>query len=150
MSIVRLLIRCGADVNEVAPSMKSTPLHLTARCNDVDNAKSVIRLLLDANAHIDCIDGSGQQPEDRAWSFEIQMLLHENRKLSLKCRCAQLINLKNMCYAKSLSSNLIGFVRMHSRNETGTNIQPVHVGMECYPFVRSRRLPEYRPIANEP
>ena len=85
MSIVRLLIRCGANVDEVDSVTKSTPLHLIARCENVDNARSVIRLLLDANAHTDCTDIMGHLPEDVARTLEIKELLHANQKISLKC-----------------------------------------------------------------
>jgi len=62
------LIDSGADVNEVVSNTKSTPLHLIARCYNIDSARSVIQLLLDANAHIDCIDKNGLKPEDVAWT----------------------------------------------------------------------------------
>lgn len=115
LSIIRLLIRCKANVDEVVPSTKSTPLHIIAECDDIDIARSVIMLLLEANAHTDFIDKYGRLPEDCAQILEIKMCLRSNRKLSLKCRCAQLINLKNVYYENCLSSNLINFVEMHSR-----------------------------------
>jgi hypothetical protein len=116
LSIVRLLIDYGADVNRADRRTKSTPLHLISRCYDVDVTKSVIRLLLDANAHTDCIDRNGRLPEDYTREFEIKEFMRANRKLSLKCQCAYLIILKNVCYMNYLPSNLIAFIRMHDRN----------------------------------
>ncbi len=116
MSSLRVLIDSGADVNEVVPNTKSTPLHLIAQCYNTDSARSVIQLLLDANAHIDCIDKNGLKPEDVAWTWNIRMFLQENRKLSLKCQCARLINAQNLSYISYLSPTLINFVRMHSKD----------------------------------
>jgi hypothetical protein len=132
LSIVRLLIHCGANVDEVNSKTKSTPLHLIVRCQNVDNARSVIGLLLGANAHIDCLDIKGYQPEDLARTLEIKELLHANQKLSLKCLCARLINMNNVCYTTSLSSNLIDFVRMHSRHDSNTEDQSVHHSATLY------------------
>ena len=110
------MICCGADVDEVEPTSKSRPLHIIAKIYDEKKVIPVIRLLLDANAHIDCINSKGYLPEQIAWRLEIRQVLQANRKLSLKCQCARLINLKTVSYMNYLSSNLIAFVRMHGRN----------------------------------
>ncbi|UJR11047.1 hypothetical protein I4U23_015231 [Adineta vaga] len=96
---LRVSIDSGVDVNEVILSAKSTLLHLIARCH--------------TDAHIDCIDRNGSKPEDLALIWEIRMFLQENRKLSLKCQCAHLINTRNLSYRSHLSSALINFIRMH-------------------------------------
>jgi hypothetical protein len=103
-------------VDEAHLITRSTPLHIICQTRNVDSSKSVIKLLLDANAHTDYTDICSRLPGDLTYQFEIQDLLRVNRKLSLKCRCAQLINSENVCYENSLSSHLIAFVRMHSRS----------------------------------
>jgi hypothetical protein len=113
LSVVQLLIAYGADLDEAGPRTKSTPLHLLSSSEDIDNSRFFINLLLDANAHTDCIDKNGRLPEDCAAELEIKELLRVNRKLSLKCRCAQLIILKNVSYVNCLPSHLIAFIRMH-------------------------------------
>lgn len=75
----------------------------------------MIKLLLDANAHLDCVDVDGARPKDFTWDFEIGELLQSSEKLSLKCRCAQLIIQRSLDYKKYLPSSLIHFVRMHGR-----------------------------------
>jgi hypothetical protein len=146
LSIVRLLIDCGANVNEVDSTTKETPLHIIAGCHDIDHARPVVKLLLDANAHIDCGNIHGCQPEDFARTFEMKEFLHANRKLSLKCLCANLINLKNIRYASCLSSNLIGFVRMHSKKQIGAPYQSVRPAAILYSSVIGGTWTGYRPI----
>ncbi len=103
-------------MNEADLKRKSTPLHLatqSSNVNNTNNARFFINLLLDANARTDCIDMYGHLPEYYAWKLEIKELLQANRKLLLKCRCAQLIISENVCYKNSLSSHLIDFIQMH-------------------------------------
>ncbi|CAF3855504.1 unnamed protein product [Rotaria sp. Silwood1] len=115
LSVIRLLIDAGADVDQAHPRTKSTPLHMIADCVNADIARSIIELLFAADAHIDCIDYRNCRPEDRARTLEVKELLRTTQKLSLKCRCAHLINSTNMSYANYLSSRLVVFVRMHGR-----------------------------------
>ncbi len=103
-------------MDEAHLGMGSTPLHIISQAYNEDSSKSVIKLLLDANAHTDYTDIYSSLPEDRTYQLEIQELLRVNRKLSLKCRCAQLINSEKLCYENSLSSHLIAFVRRHRRS----------------------------------
>lgn len=117
-SIMRVLIENGANVNEIQPIDEYTPLHLFCSgfyFENLDDAISIIKLLLDANAHMDCVDAYGRRPEERAHHVEIRQLLQENQKLSLKCRCARMIIEQNLYYEKYLSKYLIKFVRMHGK-----------------------------------
>jgi hypothetical protein len=75
----------------------------------------MIKLLLDANAHLDCVDAYGDRAKDCARNFEITELLQSNEKLSLKCQCAWLIIRRSIGYKKYLPTSLINFVRMHGR-----------------------------------
>ncbi|CAF0768149.1 unnamed protein product [Adineta ricciae] len=114
LSCIRVLIDSGVDVNEIVSSTKSTPLHLIAQCSNIDHARSVIRLLLEANAHLDYVNRNGLKAEQLACDWEIRDLLRINRKLSLKCQCAHLVNSRNLNYSHYLCPRLIKFVQMHT------------------------------------
>lgn len=73
----------------------------------------MIKLLLDANAHLDSLDAHGRQPEHCTGDWEIKILLRARKKLSLKCQCARLIVQRSVCYKYYLPTSLIAFVRMH-------------------------------------
>ncbi|CAF0928374.1 unnamed protein product [Adineta ricciae] len=96
LSCIRILIDSGVDVNEIVSSTKSAPLHLIAQCSNIDHVRSVIRLLLETNAHLDYVNRNGLQAEQVAYDWEIRDLLRVNRKLSLKCQCAHLVNSRNL------------------------------------------------------
>ncbi|CAF1133640.1 unnamed protein product [Adineta ricciae] len=118
LSIIGLLINAGANVDELEPRTKSTPLHLIASSDDVDAAVALIRILLDANAHLDYVNYQGLRPEDVAHNFEIKDYLRVNRQLSLKCQCAHLISKNRIRYKDNLSARLIQFVQMHDKTMT--------------------------------
>ncbi|UJR19677.1 hypothetical protein I4U23_022811 [Adineta vaga] len=115
LSVIHLLILCGANVNEIDTDWSFTrPLHMIARCSNIDIAKPIIQLLHAQGAHADCIDSRGNLPEDLALEPTVKEFLRSNRNLSLRCRCAQIIVSKRTNYQKYLSSNLITFVRLHN------------------------------------
>ena len=118
LSIIRLLIYAGADVNETNLYSKSTPLHLLSTCNNESAAKSAIQLLLDANAHIDCINTRGYRPDDCTYNLELKEFLRSRRTISLKCLCARLIVSNNIPHKHCLSFDFIQFVQMHSRDKS--------------------------------
>ncbi|UJR16588.1 hypothetical protein I4U23_003488 [Adineta vaga] len=115
LSIIHLLIHAGADVNGTTTVNKATSLHSVVEYWNHDDAKLIVRILLDANAHLDCIDFRGLRPEELLSDLEIKELLRANRKLSLKCRCAHIIVANNLNYTNYLSLKLIRFVQMHSK-----------------------------------
>ncbi|CAF1257203.1 unnamed protein product [Adineta ricciae] len=118
LSIIRLLIYAGADVNETNLYSKSTPLHLLSTCDNENGAKSAIQLLLDADAHIDCINARGYRPDDNTYNLEIKEFLRSHRTISLKCLCARLIVSNNLPHKHCLSADIIQFVQMHSREKS--------------------------------
>ena len=117
LSIIRLLIQCGADVNEICDYERNRPLHLIAKCSDIAIAKPVIELLLNAGTHPDTIDYRGCTPKDIAQAPDVKNFLLEHTQLSLKYRCAQMIVSKKMNYQNHLPSSLITFVQLHSNSE---------------------------------
>lgn len=115
--MARLLINCGADVDEADPRTSSSPLHLVADIDDSADVQYAIRILLDANAHTDYVDNYGYLPGENMRSAPSVQVLQANRKLSLKCRCAYLINANKLSYVNSLPTSLINFVQRHGPRE---------------------------------
>ena len=120
MSVIELIIQCGANVNGTLlhGSTYVRPLHVIARGNDIDIAKRIIELLLAHGAHTDCIDLEGRFPQDYTREPAMKELLSPTRKLSLKCRCAQIIVLKNIDYQTHLPAHLLNFIGLHSKPKT--------------------------------
>ena len=100
-------------MNQVQKNGGSRPLHLIANATNVDDAVSVIDMLIRAGAHTDCLDFDGFLPEQRAKSNTIKSLLHSRRTRSLKCRCVQLIISSKLPYKSHLSPTLHSFIHMH-------------------------------------
>ena len=119
LSVIELMIQCGANVNESLQQGWTClrPLHAIAGCDDIDIAKPIIELLLAHGAHADCVDRQGKFPQDSTREPAMKELLSSTRKLSLKCRCAQIIALKNIDYQTHLPAHLIDFIRLHSLPE---------------------------------
>ena len=117
MSIIRLLIQCGADVNEICDNEGNRPLHFIAQCSNIVRAKPVIELLLAFGAHPDAMNYKGYLPKDIAKARDVKILLSQSQKLSLKCRCARMIISTTINYQKYLSPNLIAFIQLHSNSE---------------------------------
>lgn len=107
------MVACGANVNELVKSSGQRPLHIIAKASNIDCAVRIVKILLEAGAHTDCLDSNGFLPEQRARSIEIESLLRSTRTHSLKCLCAHLILSKKLHYQLHLPSSLIDFVRMH-------------------------------------
>ena len=116
--MARMLIEYGADVDEVDPTTKSFPLHLICNGRDVDAMQWTARTLLDANAHTDYIDPYENLPGQYTGYIEIEELLRNNQKLSLKCRCAHIINSEKVSYVGHLPKSLITFVKRHGTGKS--------------------------------
>ena len=118
MSILDLLIRFGADVNEICEEWSGRrPLHLIATHSNLAIARPLIELLLAHGAHLDVVDRSGHFPQDLARTLDVKELLRIDRQLSLKCRCAQIIASTRMNYETMLPPSLIPFVQLHSNSK---------------------------------
>ena len=117
LSVIQFMIQCDANVNGVGANdwTYGRPLHAIARCDDIDIAKPIIELLLAHGAHADCVDEQGKLPQDCVWKPTIKEFLSPTRKLSLKCRCAQIIVSKNIDYQTHIPVHLLDFIRLHSQ-----------------------------------
>ena len=119
LSVIELMIQCGANVNGVDWYGRTClrPLHAMTRWYDIDIVKPIIELLLAHGAHADCVDSEGKLPQDCTWEPTMKELLSSTRKLSLKCRCAQIIVSKKINYQIDLPVHLRDFIRLHSKPE---------------------------------
>ena len=113
-SVIRWLIYAGADVNETNSRSNMTLMHTIGGAYNIYPSRPIIQILLDAGAHIDCVNAYGHLPEDCAHNMEIKEILRTHRKISLKCLCARLIASSKIPYKHCLSSTLVHFVYMHS------------------------------------
>jgi len=83
-TLMLLLIRNGADVNNKSPAARSTPLVQALNCNNM----TLIRLLLDYNADPNAVDRDGLSPllqaVIRCNDEAIELLLRAGAKMDLK------------------------------------------------------------------
>ncbi|CAF1295654.1 unnamed protein product [Didymodactylos carnosus] len=115
---VNLLIECQANVNAL-DNERNTPLHIIVRYPEVNNDKdflnlqTIIRALINANAHIDSVNSHGDTPEMWALTKTAEILIKTQAKLSLKCATATLIKKLNLDYRKIISTTLYDFIERH-------------------------------------
>ncbi|CAF1195039.1 unnamed protein product [Rotaria sp. Silwood1] len=91
-SALRLVLACGhrwLDLDAVESIMNNTALHLL--CHQSEN-QTMIKLLLNAGAHIDCMNRYGLTPLMYATSQETKAFLKsKSTPTHLKCLCASMI-----------------------------------------------------------
>lgn len=108
----RLLLQCGADVHAV-DCRGNTPLHVFVS-NEISNGDgTLLRLLCDSGAHVDCVNHFGETSYDCANDPMIKQLLKNQMYLNLKCSCARLIRREKLSFRDQLSSALVHFVGKH-------------------------------------
>ncbi|CAF1306550.1 unnamed protein product [Adineta ricciae] len=122
LSIIRWLIYAGADVNETDSHSKMTLLHYIVQPYNIDKARPILQILLDADAHIDCVNAYGRSPEDYVDDREVKEILRAHRKISLKCLCAHLIVSSKISYKHCRSPKLVHFVNIHSDDNGGSRV----------------------------
>jgi Fem-1 family protein b len=108
---VRILLQCGADVN-ASDALRNTPVHIFVS-NSSDCNESILQLLCNANAHLDCANALRQTPIDMASSLNTKQLLKTRMKISLKCLCARLIQRNNIPFHGKIVNSLVIFVERH-------------------------------------
>lgn len=106
-----LLLKCGADVNEI-DEIHQTPLHtLMMNRNQYDIA--LVELLYRAGAHLDCINALGETAEDLADDPTVKSLLKSRTEMKLKCFCARVIRQNEIPYDGKIAKSLVNFVNKH-------------------------------------
>ena len=114
-----LLIHYGrrwTDINAFEGILGDTPLHRIARSETGINAIEMIKLLIDAEAHIDCLNAAGETPAEVAVRPDILSFLHSKQAVpKLKCLCARLITEEELGYRGPFSSrpDLCRFIVSH-------------------------------------
>ncbi|CAF2743786.1 unnamed protein product [Rotaria sp. Silwood2] len=99
---IRLLLHCGhrwIDLDAVDRIYGDTALHRIARSWTDVNAIPIIEFLINAGAHIDCLNNYKQMPINVAKTTAVRSLLQsKQRLLRLKCLCARLITNQQINY----------------------------------------------------
>lgn len=112
----RLLIHCGADVNSYNRD-RNSPLHIIVAhkklVHDFITQHSIISNLIEAGAHIDCVNDKGETPYDIATTDVTGIILRTQAKLSLKCIAAKVIKKFNLKYEDAVPKSLVSFIEMH-------------------------------------
>jgi ankyrin repeat protein len=87
-----MILACGRrwlDLDAVETSMNNTALHLL--CHQSEN-QTMIKLILDAGAHVDCMNRNGLTPFSYTDCQQTKALLKlKSTPASLKCLCARII-----------------------------------------------------------
>lgn len=112
-SIIRLLINCGADVNQICFRGYDRPLHLIAQCSDITIAKPVVELLLAAGAYPYAINVCHSIPYYSGRLPVVKELLRPSPIRSLKSQCAKILSLKTINYENYLPLPLVAFINFH-------------------------------------
>jgi len=122
-SALRLLLTCGSrwlDIDAIESTHGNTPLHII--CANTRDRK-IIKLLLIAGCHMDCVNNHGKIPLDYIEDKETRALfISKPVPSNLKCLCARMIANKQLnteCLGVS-RSNLNKFILMHGG---GSHIQ---------------------------
>ncbi|CAF5010358.1 unnamed protein product [Rotaria sp. Silwood1] len=119
IQVIRLLLHCGhrwIDLDAVDRISGNTALHRIASSWTEVNAIAIIDLLINAGAHIDCINNYNEMPINVAKTTKVRSLLQSKQKPPrLKCLCARLITNQQINYDSvwPVQTALNRFVVMH-------------------------------------
>jgi hypothetical protein len=97
---------------DVTDAAHNTPLHVFLS-NPYGYNESILKILCDANPHLDYVNDTGQTPVDITSDANIKQHLKKIMKLSLKCICARLIQKNTIPLHGKISNSLINFVEKH-------------------------------------
>jgi len=112
----KLLIQAGADP-QATDNARNTPLHIIVSyqkiVSDFLTLHAIIMALLEAGAHIDCVNSSGQTPLNAATTGVAEIILKSQTKMCLKCLAAKSIRKYNLTYQGQVPKALESFIQMH-------------------------------------
>lgn len=112
----KLLIQAGADP-QAMDNARNTPLHIIVSYQkivaDFLTLHAIIMALLEAGAHIDCVNTSGQTPLNAATTGVAEIILKSQTKMCLKCLAAKSIRKYNLTYQGQVPKALESFIEMH-------------------------------------
>lgn len=118
LAAAQLLVAVGErwiDIDAVESSNGDTALHLISRSTKSD-ALPIVELLINARAHLDCLNKHNKTPIDDAKTPEIKSLLQRQQTPTLlKCLCARFIVRKQLNYQSiwPSESKLNTFIYLH-------------------------------------
>ena len=82
LNTVRLLLQGGADINAFDVE-RTTPLHVFVANSNSCN-ETILQILVDAGAHLDYVDGSGETAIDAAFHANIKQLLKARNEVKFE------------------------------------------------------------------
>jgi len=116
VATTKLLLKAGADP-QCMDCKRYTPLHLivsyTKIVTDFITLHTIIVALLEAGAHIDCVNSLGQTPLDAATTGVAEIILKSQTKMSLKCLAAKSVRKYNLSYLGKVPRTLESFIQIH-------------------------------------
>ena len=114
----KLLLNAGFDVNST-DSNGNTALHTIARISSYRYSNSshitdMLQVLIDGGAHHDFVNNDGKTPMDLAKTYEVHMILTEQkRKLELQCIAAKAVKKLGIPYLGLVPKTLEKYISMH-------------------------------------
>ena len=116
----KLLLNAGFDVNST-DSNGNTALHTIARISPYRYSNrshihitDMLQVLIDGGAHHDFVNNDGKTPMDLAKTYEVHMILTEQkRKLELQCIAAKAVKKLGIPYQGVVPKTLEKYISMH-------------------------------------
>jgi len=112
----KLLLKYGAEP-QAMDNNRNTPLHVivgyTKVVEDFVTLHTIVVSLLEAGAHIDCVNSAGQTALEAATSGVAEIILKSQSKMSLKCLAAQSVRKYNLTYQGQVPESLESFIQIH-------------------------------------
>lgn len=114
--ICKLLIDCGADVNQ-QDKLGNTPLHVIVQysnpISDFENLHQSMMALINAGSHLDVCNKDSKTAIDVSTTGVADVIIKTNRSLSLKCLASKCIKKHKIDFRGLIPIALEDFVELH-------------------------------------
>jgi len=114
--LVRLLLKCGADVNARdidGNNALHTIVQFSHPISHFMTLHNIIVSLVDAGVHIDCVNKQCQTAQDVSTTGVADVIIRTKFSLSLKCIAARTIRKHNIAFRNVVPVSLEEFIAMH-------------------------------------